>query len=64
MTIKLEVKDYCENCKDFEPYIEKNDISWMMGSTFVCTTITCERAEICERMLGHLEKKMEEKKGE
>lgn len=50
------VKDYCAFCPDFEPDVEKVDITVMMDKTQkVLTIIRCEHAEKCERMYERIQ---------
>lgn len=59
MTIQLYVEKYCDNCCNFEPSVEKNEI-WAANQVVCHTTITCKHASICERLEKHLRKTMEE----
>lgn len=57
MSIKLNVKDYCANCPDFKPHVEKESVTdGYSGNTIVhLTVITCEHRERCKKMIEYLE---------
>lgn len=43
--IKLELKDYCQECEDFEAVVEKK---YVFRKGYVGCTITCSEIENCE----------------
>lgn len=45
--ISLEVEDYCQNCKDFEPYCNVLESDNFDGSACVSTIVQCRRKDIC-----------------
>lgn len=52
--IKLDIKDYCENCPDFRPEVDKETVYMEnfedpLEPARICETIiTCEYAKRCE----------------
>lgn len=48
--IKLNVEDYCQNCKNFEPI--KNELYADLDN--VCQVVTCEHAYICDAIFVHI----------
>ena len=53
--IKLQIEDYCQNCPEFEAYVAK--LSFLtIAKIHNETLIKCERAELCEMLMHHLEK--------
>ena len=62
--ISLDVKDYCSNCPDFEPDVDK-DISKYKNFegdevlTFVNTSISCKHKHKCECIKEFLENEKE-----
>lgn len=53
--IKLEIKDYCQDCPAFEPRVEK--FSDYPQNT-VTTTVYCASEKKCARLVQYLERKM------
>lgn len=53
--IKLEIKDYCQDCPAFEPRVEK--FSDYPKNT-VTTTVYCESEKRCARLVQYLERTM------
>ena len=53
----LLLQDYCAYCPDFEPEIEKIDVSDFDGPTEYCTNIRCENSGKCERIVENLRNK-------
>lgn len=64
MSIKLEVKDYCQNCSKFEANVDKSGSRRLYDDTHNCviednqTIITCKDAGRCEMMTEFLRKNM------
>lgn len=56
--IKLFVEDYCHNCTDFDPYVNKSNFECDMGRYLTDTDITCKHAERCEEIKTYLEKEI------
>lgn len=61
MSIRLEIKDYCHNCLDFEADVTKpermyaeNDVVGVYGDTIV----RCEYRNRCKGIKRYLEQKM------
>lgn len=53
--IKLEIKDYCQDCPAFEPRVEKfSDYA----QNAVITTVCCESEKKCARLVQYLERKV------
>lgn len=49
--IELQVKDYCQNCPDFEPTVDKK-LSYADDEViYSLMTVCCKNASRCERML-------------
>lgn len=56
----LRAADYCEFCPDFEPDVQKVDVTVAMDVTpRVLTTIRCEKATMCEKVYERLRMKIE-----
>lgn len=55
--IKLDVKDYCQACPDFEAAVRKPDTYYAEGRPYVVgdTIVRCEYREQCERLKKRLE---------
>ena len=57
--IRLEVKDFCQNCAEFDPETTVNEISYMgmTGRKIVAdTTVTCRNAQKCNRLYEFIKK--------
>lgn len=57
--IKLDVKPYCHECPNFQGKVDKDvvhswDISRLCTTAHATTTITCENADVCDRMYTYL----------
>jgi hypothetical protein len=54
--IELQVKDYSQNCPEFEPHIRK--VSGYANDVIIHseTTISCKYALKCERMRDYIKK--------
>jgi len=59
LAIKLEVKDYCSECCDFEPDVTKPERLYCGDSIIfkTDTVVRCEYARRCENIKRYLEKK-------
>lgn len=50
--IELSVKDYCQECPDFDAKVTvKHD-----ENNSICTTVTCKHAKRCEGIKRYLER--------
>ena len=47
MSIKLEVKEYCADCPEFEPKVRKHDFGATLG---LLTEVSCTHARRCEEI--------------
>ena len=56
--IKLQVEEYCNDCKEFEACVSK----LMYGYSGCLTTITCEHAEKCKVLAEYIKNKGEKSK--
>lgn len=54
--IKLEVKEYCHNCPEFTPSVDKECYGSGYGDEFYHTTITCKYAKRCEAIAKYFRK--------
>ena len=55
--IMLRVEDYCMECLDFEPKIERTEIRSPISGKVRCdTTLICKWRERCRTIKEHLEK--------
>lgn len=54
--IKLEVKEYCHNCPEFKPSVDKECYELGYGDEFYHTTITCKYAKRCEAIAKYFRK--------
>ena len=55
--IRLVVDDYCENCNEFEPDVEKMNCENIYGTEFTDTMITCVHKQRCKCIKNYLENK-------
>ena len=55
--IRLVVDDYCENCNEFEPDVEKMNCENIYGTEFTDTMITCVHKRRCKCIKNYLENK-------
>lgn len=60
--ISLHIKDYCHNCPEFDPDVEKDTIyseNYLMGkrTTHTQTDIYCKHRDRCASMVEFLEEK-------
>lgn len=52
-SFELQLQNYCEFCPDFEPEVEKIEITVMADPTQkVLTSIKCEHRGRCERIMA------------
>lgn len=56
--IKLKVEEYCHNCSDFKPLVDKECYESGYGSCYKDTTITCKYAERCEVIAEYFKKQV------
>lgn len=54
--IKLEVKEYCHNCPEFNPSADIECYESGYGDEYYYTTITCEYAKRCETIAEYFRK--------
>ncbi len=55
---KLELQDFCSYCGDFEPHVDKAEISTMSdGISKYVTTIGCKNAYKCARICENMRKR-------
>lgn len=47
MSIKIEVKDYCQDCPDFDPRVKKHDFGSTLG---MLTEVHCTHNRRCEEI--------------
>jgi hypothetical protein len=52
--INVEVKDYCDNCKDFTAETNTETIYGDNEVRAVCHTVTCKNKYKCEELYKHL----------
>lgn len=52
--IELRVKDWCQNCSEFEPYVYTIDEYGVNASTF----ITCEHEKRCFDIVKYLKREL------
>ena len=57
--IRVEVEDYCSECLDFQPDVEKPQkiYAYMDEITVTDTIIRCENRKRCEHIRRYLERK-------
>lgn len=60
--IELYVVDYCQDCREFEPEVEKTDISSWGGPVKHDTLILCKHRYRCNDMVDYLESRMKDEK--
>lgn len=55
----LELEDYCSYCGDFEPEVEKTDVTaFIDAATRYMSTIKCKNAYKCSRIKANMEKRL------
>lgn len=57
----LLLQDYCAYCPDFEPEVEKFDITEFEESTKYSTDISCKNRDMCARIAANLEKRLNDR---
>ena len=55
--IEIKIQPYCEECRDFEPEVEKNEIESFFGNIICDTEITCRNKDRCEKMIEYLKER-------
>lgn len=59
--IRLDVKDYCQNCEEFEPVKSCAMVAdSLAGEHAVETVVKCKYAKRCERIANRMEKTVTE----
>ena len=58
MMIKLNVLDYCQNCKDFEPETTNIDTHYIGNTSDRVTLISCRNEVKCRALYDHLKNEM------
>lgn len=62
--IELQVKDYCQNCPDFEPTVDKK-LSYADDEViYSLMTVCCKNALRCERMHKYIKKEYQIDEGD
>ena len=58
--IRLDIQEYCDNCLDFSPAVDRPQKAFGLDGTVVQTDtiITCEHATRCEMIKRYLTRKM------
>ena len=60
--IELCIKEYCHDCRDFEP-IKSTLYKDGIGRTCtVCTVVECEHSDRCERLVKYVKEQMGKEK--
>lgn len=59
--IELRIADYCHNCPEFEPDIDK--YVFQGTEPIVKTTVTCEHHQRCESMLSYIKTQLTKENG-
>lgn len=54
--INLEVNEYCHNCPEFQPLVDKEYYESGYGDEFTNTTVTCKYAQRCEAIAEYFKK--------
>ena len=63
MAIRLITAEYCADCMDFGPVVEKPEKTYMYnGANCIQTNtiVTCENANKCENLVRYLRKEMKD----
>lgn len=61
-SFELLLQDYCEFCPDFEPDVEKTEVTVLMDPTQkVLTAIKCQHCGRCERIMARAKEMADEK---
>lgn len=56
--IKLEVEDYCHDCRAFDPETEEVTVYTLGNPYHTDTVVRCRNAKWCARMMQRLERKL------
>jgi len=56
--IELDVRSYCQDCLQFKPYADRNDIYNRGKIWYTDTLVRCVDAYHCEMMYGKLKKEL------
>ena len=58
--IKLDIREYCQNCTDFEPQVAQKPAQASSLSGDICvlgdTIVECENRRHCETLYNHLKR--------
>lgn len=55
--IELSVEDYCHECPEFDPEVNKSILKlWNDSKLFVSTTVFCKYTQRCKAMEKHFSK--------
>lgn len=58
--IKLDIREYCQDCTDFEPRVAQTPAQYASLSGDVCalgdTIVECEHRRHCEALYNHLKR--------
>ena len=54
--INLEVNEYCHNCPEFKPLVDKEYYESGYGDEFTNTTVMCKYAQRCEAIAEYFKK--------
>lgn len=55
---ELLLEDYCAYCPNFEPTVEKIDVTRLGEATRYINNIKCVREEMCERIAENMENRI------
>lgn len=55
---ELLLQDYCSYCSDFEPEVEKIDITSLGGATRYINNIHCKNGRKCARIVENLRERI------
>lgn len=64
--IKIEVEDYCHECLDFQPDVEKPVVLYSDTDRYVCigdTIVRCEYRQRCKAIENHVKNKYDGRGG-
>ena len=59
--IKLNLHEYCQECPEYEPLVDKCEHRSCDGTVRVTTTVSCEHYERCGQIIRFLERQKGEK---
>lgn len=61
--IKLDIREYCQDCTDFEPQVAQKPAQFASLSGDICvlgdTIVECEHRRHCETLCNHLKRRKE-----